>query len=684
MVPRWICALAMVLLCSSQILAAEGNDLQIRALKPGAAVTVDRVLADGKVMISVVDAQKKPMLGLGAADFTLTQAGRTANIVSVQPYEQDVDIPRHMVLVLDNSFSMQERNAVKPLLAGVDELLKLVRPIDQIAVVVFHDKKTMQIGGRDLHVRVFQSSDPAALRQFVANAYSSDGMTTKTVLFEGILAGLDLVGKMPKDDPRFLVVFSDGQDLNSNFKVEDVNRVARNLPQFGAYTIDYMPGEGLDPFLGGFAAERQGMSWKAREETNLVPIFQEVTSRMQYHYVVSYAFPPTGSLALSPASLTIEEIKTVDASPMLGHIYFDEGSADLADRYIRFTDTGQIAAFAEPQLRGTLEKHYQILNLVGKRLTENPDATIALVGCNANSGSERGNKKLSMKRAETVQSYLQVVWKIPAERMTVEARNLPEMPATGRVEEGRAENRRVEIRSTHPAILDLVRSTYIAMDIDARALTLLPSLETVYGFSHWRIMASAGEQNLAELAGEGNPATQIAVPLRLTDLNALAAAGSVQVVMELEDRKGQPLKLSPSPLPVHFIETKERMAQKQEYRVQEKYALILFDFDSAALGDRNQAIVSEIVNRLREIPEARVEIVGHTDTIGTDEYNLKLSERRAKAVYDQVLALYGEDADGRISQRGVGEAEPLYDNLSPEGRSFNRTVAITLEYMAKE
>jgi outer membrane protein OmpA-like peptidoglycan-associated protein len=49
-----------------------------------------------------------------------------------------------------------------------------------------------------------------------------------------------------------------------------------------------------------------------------------------------------------------------------------------------------------------------------------------------------------------------------------------------------------------------------------------------------------------------------------------------------------------------------------------------------------------------------------------------------------VLASFGEDAAGRISHTGAGETDPLYDNLTPEARSFNRTVAITLEYMAKE
>jgi len=683
MLPKWIVALAMTLVLCGQAQAADVGDLQVRTLKPGGVVTLERVLADGRLMVNVADAQVNPILGLGAGDFTVTQGERSATIVSALPFEEDVAIPRHIVLVLDNSFSMLERNAVKPLLAGVDQLLGIVRPIDQVALVVFDDEKTVQINGRKLHVQVFQSNDPAALREFVAQAYADSTLTTRTFLFEGVLAGLELVEKMPKDDPRFMVVFSDGQDLNSEIKAEDVTKVSRRMLAFGAYTIDYMPGEGLDPFLHDFADDHQGNTWKAKQETSLVPIFQEVTSRLQHHYLISYIFPPTGSLTVVPAGLTIEEIKTIDASPMLGQIFFDQGSDVIPGRYFRFTDPEQTGSFSEAQLKGTLEKYYQVLNLVGKRLTEHPDATITLVGCNDNSGTERGNKKLSAKRAEAVKGYLKTIWNIAPDRMSVDARNLPEMPSTGRIEEGRAENRRVEIRSGDPAILDVVRSTYIATEIDNRALTVRPVLDTAYGFTSWRLAAGGGGQTLADVTGEGSPAEEIRLPLRPVDLGAVAAAGSVAVVMELEDSRGQTLKLI-SPLPITFIETKKRMAEKQDFRVQEKYALILFDFDSAALGERNQQIVGEIVARIRDLPEASVTIVGHTDTIGTDDYNLKLSERRAKAVYDQVLALVGEDAAGRISYQGVGEADPLYDNQSPEARSFNRTVAVTLEYMAKE
>jgi hypothetical protein len=63
-----------------------------------------------------------------------------------------------------------------------------------------------------------------------------------------------------------------------------------------------------------FAERNHGEIWKATSETNLVPIFQSVASKMQYYYVVSYLFPTTGSLAVAPVSLNIDELEAFDAS----------------------------------------------------------------------------------------------------------------------------------------------------------------------------------------------------------------------------------------------------------------------------------------------------------------------------------------------------------------------------------
>ena len=274
--------------------------MQITSVKPGVTVKIDNVMRGGKLLINVVDSANKPLFGLGAADFTVTQAGRTAKILSVQPIAESLDVPRNIVLVLDNSYSMEERNAVKSLLAGVGELLKTVRPIDRVQIVVFDSKQSIKVAGRELRVKIFASSQPAELQDFVDKAYSTNTLTAKTVLYEAMLAGLDLIGKMPAGEPRFMVVFTDGEDLNSSYNRDDVLKAAHGIEGFNAYAIDYMEGATIDKFLSKFANENRGQIWKAETESNLVDIFQSVASRMQYYYVVTLPVPDHGQTGRNP------------------------------------------------------------------------------------------------------------------------------------------------------------------------------------------------------------------------------------------------------------------------------------------------------------------------------------------------------------------------------------------------
>jgi hypothetical protein len=190
--------LLLGLLFVGQAFAADVSEVQVKASRPGAIVSIERMIDDGKLMLSVSDSANNPILGLTSSDFVVSTDGKTAKIISVQPIAESVEVPRNIVLVLDNSYSMRERNAVDPLLAGVDELLKIVRPIDQVQIVVFTEDKKINMGGRNLHVRIFKSNQPFELKDFVASVYH-DGITSTTVLYEGMLAGLDLIRAMPEN-----------------------------------------------------------------------------------------------------------------------------------------------------------------------------------------------------------------------------------------------------------------------------------------------------------------------------------------------------------------------------------------------------------------------------------------------------------------------------------------------------
>jgi OOP family OmpA-OmpF porin len=99
-----------------------------------------------------------------------------------------------------------------------------------------------------------------------------------------------------------------------------------------------------------------------------------------------------------------------------------------------------------------------------------------------------------------------------------------------------------------------------------------------------------------------------------------------------------------------------------------------FAFDSAELTAEDKAQLEKVAVRLKELEFVEGVANGHTDSVGDEAYNLKLSERRAQAVVD-FLAAKGV-APGRIKAVGYGESKPIADNATEEGRAQNRRVTI--------
>ncbi len=97
---------------------------------------------------------------------------------------------------------------------------------------------------------------------------------------------------------------------------------------------------------------------------------------------------------------------------------------------------------------------------------------------------------------------------------------------------------------------------------------------------------------------------------------------------------------------------------------------IFFDFDKADIKPESYPVIDEIADQMLSRPKLRLEIQGHTDNIGTVEYNQRLSERRAKAVYD-ALVERGVDPK-RLRWRGFGMTQPIAPNDTEEGRAKNR------------
>ncbi len=101
---------------------------------------------------------------------------------------------------------------------------------------------------------------------------------------------------------------------------------------------------------------------------------------------------------------------------------------------------------------------------------------------------------------------------------------------------------------------------------------------------------------------------------------------------------------------------------------------VYFDFNKATLKfPESQEALQAAYQILKDNPTIKVEIQGHTDNIGSDEYNQKLSEQRAWAVVNYLVQQMGVDAS-RLIARGYGESMPKASNDTPEGRALNRRV----------
>jgi len=112
---------------------------------------------------------------------------------------------------------------------------------------------------------------------------------------------------------------------------------------------------------------------------------------------------------------------------------------------------------------------------------------------------------------------------------------------------------------------------------------------------------------------------------------------------------------------------------------------ILFDFDSAVLGPEGRQKVdalSAVLNHPRAV-QRRIATEGHADAIGAQEYNLKLSQQRAEAVAQEMIA--SQIQSNRLRTEGFGESRPIAPNTNPdgsdnpEGRAQNRRVEIIIE-----
>lgn len=131
---------------------------------------------------------------------------------------------------------------------------------------------------------------------------------------------------------------------------------------------------------------------------------------------------------------------------------------------------------------------------------------------------------------------------------------------------------------------------------------------------------------------------------------------------------------TPEPAPAPIVDTEPEPAP-EVVRVELD---VKFDFDKSRVREESYSDIKNLADFMQQYPQTTTVVEGHTDSVGTDQYNQRLSERRAEAVRNVLVNEYGVQGN-RVNSVGYGESRPVADNSTEEGRQINRRVEAEVE-----
>lgn len=367
----------------------------------------------------------------------------------------------------------------------------------------------------------------------------------------------------------------------------------------------------------------------------------------------------------------VEEFISSELKPLLTYIFFDNNSDRLRDKYIKLSPS-ETQSFSEKGIstNATLDVYYNVLNIIGSRMQKYPEAKINIEGCNSNNSTEKDNLDLSERRAKTVYNYLRDVWQISPDRLSISRRNLPQEPSNPNTPDGIQENQRVEITTNMYEIIAPVMVNDTFRTVNPPVARFYPEVETEAGLQNWKLHASQNNTLVNTFSGDGELPQYVEWVFEQDQKSIPKSNEDLKYRLTVTDRAGQVKQTETQTLPVDLISIQKKKRERVKDYYVDRYSLILFSFDKAKLSFYNEKLVNFIKERSK--PNSRVHIKGHTDRMGDDAHNLKLSKERAETV-GSYFTNYESSIDG------YGETRLIYNNDLPEGRFYSRRVDVVVE-----
>lgn len=364
--------------------------------------------------------------------------------------------------------------------------------------------------------------------------------------------------------------------------------------------------------------------------------------------------------------ITVEETQYGELFPLVPYVFFNENATTPIniDALHASNKTGEFSIKELPA--DAMFINTQMLDIVGTRLKQNPNARITLTGTLDNQREK--DTRLSADRAEFVKNYIVKNYNIDQSRIETVAGREPKKPSSTRDPEGIQENRRVEISTTNNDIL-----APITIESERRRIADPDLVEFItYARSNdelaeWTLEIKQAGKTIKKFNGQGEPQ-----PVKWQIIPNELAPSKVPLEYTFTAKtKSGATRYATSSVPVDYYSFSRKVSEDRPDRVIYKYSLTLFDFDSPEVSEFDKRILDQhVIPNIKS--NSTVQIYGYTDRIGEANYNKRLAQNRA----DNVRKYLESKVKAKFETYGVGESEVIFDNNSPIGRHLSRTVQI--------
>ncbi|GAB5466933.1 MAG: hypothetical protein Kapaf2KO_23690 [Candidatus Kapaibacteriales bacterium] len=393
--------------------------------------------------------------------------------------------------------------------------------------------------------------------------------------------------------------------------------------------------------------------------------------RVKYDSLSIYSID--NGIARNVKSVKVKQFSKKLSIPVLPVLFYDEEEYTLGLRYsqqlISFKERNVFDIKALGETRDLIKINHNLLNIVGKRMLDNPGSVLTIIGNSDGSANEIADST-GYKRALSTKFTLMNTFSLPDSNFKIVYRESPDYPSNSPDTRAAEENRRVELYSEDGLLDPIEIDNYLDSRLEDKLVEVRLNYDIPLGLqsiNYTLYNYYSNDEHYLEFNDITTKKASAFIRLdSIYEVNDIQE--DLEIVFDLTPNVGS--RISDAGFIGVNIEEYVPSNQSEEYYLYE--ILMPFSADKVNEADPAYAGIESKLNNMNSYSDYKIDLIGWTDNIGDPAFNKELSQKRVEAMLES-LSDRLNGLEYNTEAKGMSDK---YDNSLPEGRFLNRRVAV--------